>query len=175
MNPSSVANKMLHCDITNGYDGLDDLELLATTDPELSWQIIWNVLTKGADPGKDDGAMCLELMKIASSSNGRQAVDSHLLSTWNCLPCETRSNLIHGFGDSDVVSLGTVVTLFDAPSTTVWERHHICATLASCRYDESPQIIVDMVMRIGAYEDAERQAQLEAFVKSVPTWGHRLS
>ena len=167
MNQVDIARKMLNCDITNGYEGLDELERFATVEPESAWGIILKILTQGADPGKDDGAMCLELLRIASSCLDRPSLENHLLDVWGSTTSEIRRNLIHGFADSNVVSLSFAVAIFDHPQSTVRERHLILATLASCRHIEAKQVILSMAGRIGQYEDTNRQDKLEVFVKSV--------
>ena len=57
MNETSVSDRMMQCTIANNYDGLNDLRRLAKANPEVAWQIIWKVLNKEEDPGKDDGAL----------------------------------------------------------------------------------------------------------------------
>jgi len=167
MEQDNVRVLLSNCSILNGYDGMETISSFARKHPEVAFNLIWETLTHVEDPGNDEGPLCFELLELVASTVGRDEIETRLLAEWDRLPHGIRRNLINGFAKGNIVSMNIATQLFDRPSTTVRERHMMLATLASCRHDESPQTILSMAQRIGAYEDVDRQAQLEAFVDSV--------
>jgi len=153
--------------VINGYEGLDAFSQYAAASPTPALQIVWTVLTRREDPGRDDGALCVELLRLVGRNAGRQEVEKLLLSNWNRLPPAIQRNFIYGFVCPDVISIECACSIFDFPNTSVRERHLIVSVLASARETESPDTLLRMANRIGRYPDPDRQRVLEEFLASL--------
>lgn len=167
MNTSLIRATLAQCTIITGYSGLDEIKEFARRDPAAVLSVIWSLLEGQEDPGKDDGALCLELLRIAASQVGRHKVESLFLSNWDKLSEDAQRNLIHGFADQSVISVEIIVELFNRPTTNVRQRHLIVSVLASSRADLSHAVLLELTNRIGKYHDTARQEVLDHFLKSV--------
>lgn len=167
MDEHTLATKMMTCSILNGYEGLQDLEQAAHHQPETTWRIAWFLICSKKDPGKDDGAMCYDLMRILALSMGTTVVVSHVLSNWHVLDHSTRWNIIQGFSSKQVITSDAICAVFESPSNTVKERHLILAMIAASRIDIAPRRIKEMASRIGSYDTVHEQDILNNFLASI--------
>jgi hypothetical protein len=163
-----LLNRLLTCTIANGYAGVDEFKAFACVHPEAALRITWTVLTGREDPGRDDGALCIELLEIVTEAAGRQAVEELVLGAWSSLSDPIRRNIVVVAGSAKAMSAELAIKLFNHPDTRIEQRHRIVAGLAAG--DERPGregYVVDLAKRIGSYSDSDRQTTLDRFVASV--------
>ena len=163
-----ILNRLLTCTIANGYAGVDEFKAYARVHPEAALRIAWTVVTGREDPGRDDGALCVELLETVTEAAGRQAVEELVLGGWPCLSDPIRRNIVVVAGSAKAMSAELAIKLFNHPETRTEQRHRIVAGLAA--EDSRPGregYVVDLAKRIGSYSDPDRQATLDRFVSSV--------
>jgi hypothetical protein len=163
---TNLRDKMVACSILNGYDGLEELEHLAGSNPSEAATIAWDVLMLRGDPGKDEYALCSELFRILGVAVGKNQVATEVLGYWPEVDEERRLNLLASL-DSGILETESVPELFYANGNTTRLRHRIAAALASCRFYEAKETIRKLVMDIGGYDSPEKQQILDSFKESV--------
>lgn len=89
-----------------------------------------------------------------------------LSAVWDQLDEEQRLNAASLAGLNDVLADDIWLSLFDHGSNSVHVRHRIAAGLVKSRNPETTEHIPRLLSRIGTYDDPERQAVLDRFVKS---------
>jgi hypothetical protein len=164
---TDIQRRLSACTIVNDYDGFDEYLAFAKHSPETAVAIGWSVLTGSGDPGQDDHALCVDLMKALNKVGGQEAIEQLILANWASLSDPIRFNIVIGAGAPKVVSTKLGLKLFFHPATRTEQRHLIAAGFASNRPDDiSPQTILDLVRQIGHYDENARQAVLNSFVTS---------
>jgi hypothetical protein len=156
------------CTVVNGYEGLEEFRALTSADPGAALRSVWRLLTSRADPGQDDGGLCLELLRLVVATAGRDVVDRVVLDAWPSLNEVARRNVLYGAASPDALSTEVGLRLFDMPSTSVHERHLLVAGFVGG--DPRPELrgrMIELAGRIGNYTEPHRQAILEQFVQDV--------
>jgi hypothetical protein len=166
MNESELAERMQSCSILNDYDGLSELERLLESHPREAASIAWSVLRQCADPGRDDHGLCVNLTSICVTGFGRERFEELIVETWQGLSSEIRENIINGLAN-DGIGKTTVLALYNAAISGVVERHRIISVIASTRFDEFRDEFVEMISRLGSYEDPTRQSGLDRLVANI--------
>ncbi len=155
--------RMQSCSIVNGYDGLDLLIDFAKQNPADASQIVWDVLTNRGDPGKDDYALCEELVNLLGAAMPRAKFESRVADYWEQGNQEIRRNLLSGVA-TGAFSIQFIRSLFFAPGSDTAIRHMIVAALASSRFKECRDLIAELAQNIGEYlDDPNKQEVLKSF------------
>jgi hypothetical protein len=172
MNPEEAAmrQRMQQCSILNGYDGLDEFQVFAKNNPEVAFDIAWSLLLGREDPGRDDQALCVDLMELLVELGGRERVEALILKEWPALSDSLRRNITLVSGSTKAISTDFGKQLFHHPTTRIEQRHHLAAGLASSETDrQCAKDVVTLVTQIGRYSEGYRQAILDSFVADVMT------
>lgn len=163
-----MLNRLLHCTIANGYEGLEEFKSFALQHPDVAMRIAWKVLTNREDPGRDDGVLSAILLETISDTSGRDAVESLILAEWTSLTDGLRRNVTAGACSLKAMSTEFGIKLFGLAETRVEQRHHILARfLAGDRNRRCEGFIVELATRIGTYDEPHRQRILERFVQDI--------
>lgn len=161
-----LQKRMESCSIINDYDGLDSLIEFSEQNPIDASNIAWAILTSRADPGKDDHALCDELIKLMGKSLQLPELEDRVTDFWRQAMPEIRMNLLSGV-TTGVFSKQFVKSLFYAPGSGTVERHRIVAGLASCRLDECRELLSELVEDIGEHDEPARQKILTSFLANL--------
>lgn len=163
-----VLDTLLNCTIANRYEGLDQFKLFAQDRPDEALAIIWKVLTHREDPGRDDGALCHELLATVTDMGRREALEKIILTEWPTMSDGLRRNVTEGAGSLKAMSTAFGLQLFELPETRVEQRHHLVAGfVAGDRNRKCEDFIVELAKRIGTYAEPYRQEILDGFVQDV--------
>ena len=161
-----ISTTLLTRILRRDFDALDELERLAERAPQEAAHIAEAVLTAPGE--RDDAAVCIVMLEVLNRTRGRDAVQEWLLGHWESFDGPTRSNVACGASSPDALSTELAVRLFHLPQTSVRNRHHLVAGLAStARQRRCESLVLDLVDRIGSYDDPHRQSILEEFRSSV--------
>lgn len=155
------------CNIVNGYRGLDEFIASCNASPREAFEASWDVLTQTPEYGRDDGALCLEVLRHIAACGQAPAFEARLLAEWKNLPAFARENFIYAFVDPALISLRGVVAIFENLSNSTRDRHLIVAMLASARFGESGLVLANLADRIGNYTDPHRQSILQRFLTAL--------
>lgn len=161
-----ISTPLLARILRRDFDALDDLERLAEHAPQEAAPIAEAVLTAPGE--RDDAAVCIVMLEVLNRTRGRNAVEEWLLGCWESFDELTRSNVACGASSPEALSTDFAVRLFQLPQTSVQNRHLLVAGLASSalhRHCES--LVLDLIDRIGSYDDPHRQRILEQFRSNV--------
>jgi hypothetical protein len=160
-----IRDKILHCSIVNGYDGLEELIQMSQVNPADAASIAWDALVAKGDPGKDDYALCSELFQIIARSTRKSMVSSLVRNYWDKLDEERRLNLLVAI-ESGIVDIETIKMVFYSSYNTTRVRHRIVAALAR-RVGINKEMIRELVDNIGDYDSREQQEILNQFREDI--------
>lgn len=162
-----ILESMRVCTIANGYAGLDEFKQFAQEQPDSAVRVAWDILLNRSDPGRDDGALCVELLRTISVVAGQARIEDLILKQWDQLSDPIRKNLTEGAACRDIFSINFAEHLFSLPSTRVDQRHQIVAGLAAGDDRNCDTVIRSMAQRIGSYPDAHRHKILDRFTQDI--------
>jgi hypothetical protein len=157
---STAFAKFLKCD----PEGFDELRVLADSKPaETSGGIREFILNAEPHDYTD------ELMALLVRIEGLEAVESWIVAGWPEFSGQTKLKIIYPWShDPAGMSTGLALRLFESPASTVRERHSIFAGLAvTARNRGVESLVLELASRIGRYEDAIKERQLESFIADV--------
>ncbi len=148
------------------HSSLTTLERMAQANPEeLSTGVREFLSIPGAG---DDPSFCIVLMELLNQALGRSGAERCIRQMWASGDEAVRDNLTSGAYDPQEMATDLVLDLFNDPSSTVQDRHHLLAGLASSMGErQCERQVLALVPRVGVYTDSARQAVLTEFLAAV--------
>ena len=134
--------------------------------PDTAYEVAWTVLRRSEDPGRDDGALCVELTRICIDAIGGENYARLVRREWETLLRGIHLNVIEGVVNRSVRK-DFVSDLFNSMHSSVMERHRILSLIASARLDDFRQELLEMVSNVGEHDEPSRQVGLARLVESI--------
>lgn len=154
-------------DVRQGKSGAyDRLEVLANSNPaEVSQAIRGYVLAVDVNNHIDDAPFFIsELARI----NGFAAVADWIRGIWPYCEQLARDKVCYWAHAHDGMPTELAIELFSHPKSSVRERHWLAAGLAlTAKVRHAESIVLELLPRIGTYDDRIQQESLDEFVQDV--------
>lgn len=109
-----------------------------------------------------------DLLNVLAKVDGVEAVEAWITAEWpNCGTAAKRKicnwAYVHNGMPTDLA-----LALFNNSASSVQERHFLTVGLAcTARERNSQSIVLELIDRIGSYDDPQRQETLESFIEGV--------
>ncbi len=163
MDQSSNAVALLARVRRHDYSALDTLEQMAQANPKKVTAAVQQFLL--VPRIADDMSFCVVLVHLLNQALGRTEAERWIRQMWASGDEVVRDNLAPAAFDPQAMATDLVLDLFNYPSSTIQNRHHLLAGLASSMKQRHCERQVRALMsKVGVYTDPARQAVLDQFL-----------
>lgn len=148
----------------NDPTAMQQVDELAANHPAYCSELIRAFIL--SDDHADEMGAC-DLLNLLTTLGGLSAVEKWIKENWPTIGSAGKRKICSWAYIPEGMPTKLALWLFDNEKTTVQERHLLAAGLASSASQRSVEsVVLELLPRIGRYDDAQRQRTLDGFIES---------